>query len=89
VPTLRNVAVSSPYMHDGRFWYISQCIRHYRDGIQRSATLDPSLASGIQLSERDIADINSFLRTLTDSSFLKNPRFGDPEHKAIFSPDVH
>jgi cytochrome c peroxidase len=89
VPSLRNVAVSSPYMHDGRFWYISQCIRHYRDGIQQSATLDPALASGIQLSERDIADINSFLRTLTDSSFLKNPRFGDPEHKAILSPDVH
>jgi len=89
VPSLRNVAVSSPYMHDGRFWYISQCIRHYRDGIQKSSTLDSSLANGIKLNERDIADINSFLRTLTDTAFLKNPRFSDPEQKRIFSPDVH
>jgi len=89
VPSLRNVAVSSPYMHDGRFWYISQCIRHYRDGIQKSATLDPALINGIQLTEREIADVNSFLRTLTDSSFLRNPRYADPEHKTILSPDVH
>jgi len=89
VPSLRNVAVSSPYMHDGRFWYISQCIRHYRDGIQQSPTLDAALKKGMQLSERDIADINSFLRTLTDSSFLKNPRYADPENKPILSPDVH
>lgn len=89
VPSLRNVAVSSPYMHDGRFWYLSQCIRHYRDGIQKSATLDSSLLDGIQLTEREIADLNSFLRTLTDSSFLKNPRYADPEQKPIFSPDVH
>lgn len=89
VPSLRNVAVSSPYMHDGRFWFISQCIRHYRDGVQKSATLDPALQNRIQLTERDVADINSFLRTLTDSSFLKNPRYADPEQKRIFSPDAH
>ncbi|MES1215010.1 MAG: cytochrome c peroxidase [Bacteroidota bacterium] len=89
VPSLRNVAVSSPYMHDGRFWFISQCIRHYRDGIQKSPTLDSSLAKGIQLTEMDIVEINSFLRTLTDTNFLRNPRFADPENKRIFSPDVH
>ncbi len=89
VPSLRNVAVSSPYMHDGRFWYLSQSIRHYRDGINQSPTLDPVLINGIQLTEREIADINSFLRTLTDSSFLRNPRYTDPEQKKIFSPDVH
>ncbi len=89
VPSLRNVAVSSPYMHDGRFWYISQCIRHYRDGVQSSTTLDPVLRNRILLSERDVVDIHSFLRTLTDSSFLKNPRYADPENKPVFSPDVH
>lgn len=89
VPSLRNVAVSSPYMHDGRFWYISQCIRHYRDGIKKSPIVDPLLINGIQLTEREIADVNSFLRTLTDSSFLRNPRYADPEQKQIFSPDVH
>jgi cytochrome c peroxidase len=89
VPSLRKVAVSSPYMHDGRFWYLSQCIRHYRDGIQKSASLDASLVNGIALSERDIVEINSFLRTLTDSAFLRNPRFADPENKPVFSPDIH
>ena len=89
VPSLRNVAVSSPYMHDGRFWFLSQCIRHYRDGIQNSKTLDSLLIKRIPLSEKDIVEINSFLRTLTDSAFLKNQRFADPESKRIFSPDVH
>ena len=89
VPSLRNVAVTSPYMHDGRFWFLSQCIRHYRDGIKKSPTLDSSLVKGIPLSEKDIVEINSFLRTLTDSNFLKNQRFADPENKRIFSPDIH
>jgi len=76
-------------MHDGRFWFLSQCIRHYRDGIKDSPTLDSSLVKRIPLSEKDIVEINSFLRTLTDSSFLKNQRFADPENKRIFSPDIH
>ncbi len=78
VPTLRNIYISSNYMHDGRFNTLTQCINHYRNGIQQSATLDPILANGIQLTDSETADLVIFLRTLTDSAFLKDPRFSQP-----------
>ena len=78
VPTLRNVYISSNYMHDGRFNTLGQCINHYRSGIQQSATLDPLLTNGILLTNTQAADIAVFLRTLTDSAFLKDPRFSKP-----------
>ncbi|MFN5344813.1 MAG: cytochrome-c peroxidase, partial [Bacteroidota bacterium] len=79
VPTLRNVALSSNYMHDGRFMTIQQCINHYRVGIIPSNTLDPLLRNGIQLTDRQSSDLVAFLRTLTDSSFVRNPNLAKPE----------
>lgn len=79
VPTLRNVALSSNYMHDGRFMTVQQVLYHYRLGVQRSNTLDPSLENGIQLSETQTNDILEFLKTLTDSSFIRNPKLTKPE----------
>lgn len=79
VPTLRNVALSSNYMHDGRFMTLQQCINHYRVGIIPSNTLDPLLRNGIQLTDRQSSDLVAFLRTLTDSSFVRNPNLGKPE----------
>jgi len=79
VPTLRNVYVSSNYMHDGRFNTLAQCVNHYRTGIQQSATLDPLLINGISLTNAEAADLTAFLRTLTDSAFLKDPRFFKPQ----------
>lgn len=78
VPTLRNVYISSNYMHDGRFNTLAQCINHYRNGVQQSATLDPLLANGIQLTDTETTSLALFLRTLTDSSFIKDPRFSKP-----------
>jgi cytochrome c peroxidase len=78
VPTLRNVYISSNYMHDGRFNTLAQCINHYRTGIQQSATLDPLLAGGIPLTNTEATNIALFLRTLTDSSFLKDTRYTQP-----------
>jgi cytochrome c peroxidase len=78
-PSLRNVYVSSNYMHDGRFNTLSQCINHYRTGVQQSATLDPVLANGISLTSTDVTNLQLFLRTLTDSSFITDPRFGPPQ----------
>jgi cytochrome c peroxidase len=78
VPTLRNVYISSNYMHDGRFNTLGQCINHYRTGIQQSATLDPLLTSGITLTNPQATDLIVFLRTLTDSSFITDPRFKQP-----------
>lgn len=78
VPTLRNVYISSNYMHDGRFNTLSQCINHYRSGIQQSATLDPLLTNGIQLTDGEVTNLVLFLRTLTDSSFIKDTRYSKP-----------
>jgi cytochrome c peroxidase len=77
-PTLRNVYISSNYMHDGRFNTLLQCINHYRSGIQQSTTLDPLLTSGISLTNTEANDITVFLRTLTDSAFQADPRFRQP-----------
>ncbi len=79
VPTLRNVYISSNYMHDGRFNTLAQCINHYRTGVQQSASLDPLLTNGIPLTNTEAAAIAAFLRTLTDSSFLSDTRFGPPQ----------
>jgi cytochrome c peroxidase len=78
VPTLRNVYISSNYMHDGRFATLAQCINHYRTNVQQSPSLDPLLKNGITLTNTEATNIGLFLRTLTDSSFLKDPRFGQP-----------
>jgi cytochrome c peroxidase len=77
-PTLRNVQISSNYMHDGRFNTLGQCINHYRTGVQQSATLDPLLVNGIQMTNTEAADLAAFLRTLTDSTFITDPRFAKP-----------
>ncbi len=78
-PTLRNCYISSNYMHDGRFNTLSQCINHYRSGIQISATLDPLLSSPISMSDAQALDLFRFLRTLTDSSFLQDSRYSRPQ----------
>jgi cytochrome c peroxidase len=75
VPSLRNVSVSRPYMHDGRFQTLSQCIDHYRFHVKQSSTLDPLLISGITLSETEKQDLLQFLNTLTDYEFINDPRF--------------
>jgi cytochrome c peroxidase len=50
-------------------------IRHYQNGIHQSSTVDPSLANGIQMTQLEEDYLVIFLRTLTDSSFINNPRF--------------
>ena len=78
VPTLRNVDISSNYMHDGRFNTLLQVLNHYQSGIQPSPTLDPSIAGGISLTTTERGQLVRFLRTLTDSSFLTNPALARP-----------
>lgn len=72
-PSLRNVALTAPYMHDGRFETLEEVMNHYTAGIQRSTTLDPNLAKhpapGLPLSDDDQAAIIAFLKTLTDPKF--------------------
>ena len=75
VPSLRNVSLTYPYMHDGRFHSLKACLEHYSFGIQQSATLDPLLKNGIPLNSSQIIDVVAFLRTLTDSTLVKDERF--------------
>jgi cytochrome c peroxidase len=77
VPSLRNVAATAPYMHDGRFRTLEEVVEHYSTGMRRSATLDPNLAKhpngGVPLSLLDKRALVAFLRTLTDDRFVQPP----------------
>ncbi|MBI3221408.1 MAG: c-type cytochrome [Bacteroidetes bacterium] len=82
VPSLRNVELTSPYMHDGRFKTLQQVLDHYAAGVNNSETLDPSLKKdevlGIPLTEEEKANIILFLKTLTDRDFIRDKRFSIP-----------
>ena len=75
VPSLRNVTLTYPYMHDGRFWSLDQVLDHYTNGIKPSATLHPSLTGGIPLSAEDKTALKAFLGTLKDDELLNNSLF--------------
>ncbi len=77
VPSLRNVALSKPYMHNGRFDTLDKCLEHYNNGIKQSATLDTLLVNGITLSAEEKNKIIAFLNTLTDTRFTKDKRFSE------------
>jgi len=70
VPSLRNVALTYPYMHDGRFFNLRDVLDHYDEGIVASETLDPLLTSGIPMTEEEKDAIAAFLETLTDYELL-------------------
>jgi len=76
-PSLRNIEKTAPYMHDGRFSTLDQCLNHYVSGIVISPTLDPLLNSGIPLTVQEKSDIIAFLKTLTDTKFLTDSRFSE------------
>jgi cytochrome c peroxidase len=76
VPSLRNVAVSFPYMHDGRLYSLGSVIEHYRNGIvTKQPTLDPLLVNRITITNAQKSELIYFLQTLTDTSMTRNPRF--------------
>ncbi|MDX2362094.1 MAG: cytochrome c peroxidase [Crocinitomicaceae bacterium] len=82
VPTLRNIAYTSPYMHDGRFATLDDVIDHYSHGIQMSTTIDPLIEfagqGGVQLDATQKNLLKAFLLTLSDESFINNPDFKEP-----------
>ncbi len=77
VPSLRNVMLTYPYMHDGRFHSIEDVLEHYNSGIKQSYTLNAELSNGIPLTENEKAKIITFLNTLTDYSLLNNYELGE------------
>lgn len=88
VPSLRNVQVTYPYMHDGSIFSVPQVLDHYTSIDTLSKTLDPLLRKPIVLSRREKTEITYFLYSLTDSTFLKDPRFSAPPNAAP-SPVLH
>lgn len=74
-PSLRNIALTAPYMHDGRFGTLEEVVEHYDSGLHRSETLDPNLAKhpvdGLGLSASDKAALVAFLKALTDPQYAR------------------
>ncbi|NNE32948.1 MAG: cytochrome-c peroxidase [Winogradskyella sp.] len=78
-PSLRNLAYTAPYMHDGRFSTLDEVIDHYSEGLQNSSTIDPLMKKvdegGVQLTNEEKANLKAFLLTLSDPSFINNSEF--------------
>ena len=80
-PTLRNIALTAPYMHDGRFQTLEQVIEHYNSGGKASPTVDPLMkhvGTGLNLTTQEKSDLLAFLHALTDSTFITDSRFKNP-----------
>jgi cytochrome c peroxidase len=90
-PSLRNIAVGAPYMHDGRFATLREVIEHYDDEVQAQPFLDMTLLDRrlavtggpvrpvrLDLTDTEIDALVAFLHTLTDEAFLTDPKFSDP-----------
>lgn len=81
-PSLRNIALTKPYMHDGSLQTLNQCLDHYTNPITDTINLDPLLkTNGIAMTPTEKQDIIAFLNTLTDYKFLADKRFADPTIK--------
>jgi cytochrome c peroxidase len=88
-PSLRNVAVTGPYMHDGRFSNLQQVVAHYNNGIRNHPNLDPSLRTPgpngqplrLNLTQVQQDELVAFLNTLTDNQFLADIKYSDPFKK--------
>jgi cytochrome c peroxidase len=88
-PTLRNIAVTAPYMHDGSIATLDQVLDHYAAG-GRTITEGPNAGNGslnpykdgfihgFRMSDQDKQDLLAFMESLTDDEFLTNPKFSDP-----------
>jgi cytochrome c peroxidase len=83
VPFLRNIALTGPYMHDGRFNTLEEVVEHYSTGIKAHPNLHFSLRNGTQakrfnFTAQQKAALVAFLETLTDDSEIKHSRFSNP-----------
>jgi len=81
VPSLRNVEYTAPYMHDGRLYSLEAVLNFYTDNVENQPNLDPLLKQnghiGIPMTSQDKQYIIAFLKTLSDQSFITNPKFAE------------
>lgn len=79
VPSLRNIALTAPYMHDGRFETLEEVIDHYNNGLHYADNLPPHLeitmGTGLMLDTFERRDLINFLKTLTDYTYLENEAY--------------
>lgn len=82
VPSLRNVELTAPYMHDGRFRTLEEVVDHYNSGLKSSSHIDPALentrSTGLMLNSQQKADLVNFLKTLTDRGLTGNKNYATP-----------
>ncbi|TNE68389.1 MAG: c-type cytochrome [Bacteroidetes bacterium] len=83
VPLLRNIALTAPYMHDGRFATLEEVVEHYSSGVQAHQNLSPELLvngtpRNLNLSAQEKSDLIAFLHTLTDEQLKTDQRYSDP-----------
>ena len=82
--SLRNIELTAPYMHDGRFATLEEVVEHYNSGIQAHPTLSPALTDAdgepvrLNLTESEKAALVAFLKTLTDPSVSSEVKWSDP-----------
>jgi cytochrome c peroxidase len=97
-PTLRNIAVTAPYMHDGSIATLSEVLDHYaaggrtiasgpNAGVGSDSPLRSELIRGFELSLEERADVIAFLESLTDEAFLTNPAYANPWPPIPTSPE--
>lgn len=80
-PTLRNIELTAPYMHDGRFGTLEEVIDFYSDSVKSSSTVDPLMPNdngGFHWTELEKLQLLSFLKTLSDTAYINNPMFSSP-----------
>lgn len=77
-PSLRNIELSAPYMHDGRFQTLEQVIEHYNNGGHYAPNVAPLSIMQLHMTEQNKADLLAFLKTFTDRTFINNPKFSKP-----------
>ena len=84
IPTLRNIELTAPYMHDGRFQTLEDVVEFYNSGVQwNSPNIDPIMTKpaklfGLNLTGQQKANLVSFLKALTDTTFINNPNYQSP-----------
>jgi cytochrome c peroxidase len=84
-PTLRNIMLTAPYMHDGRYKTIEEVIDFYSHKVKWSPSIDPLMKKvgqgGVQLTQQEKNNLIAFLKTLTDTTYINNPDLSDPFSK--------
>lgn len=78
IPSLRNVAYSYPYMHDGRFATLYEVVNYYSDGLRPSTYVSPPAKRAFHFSASEKIDLVAFLLTLSDRKFIFDKQFGPP-----------